>query len=80
MTPPSGHPGETYQCGACGGTFIRGRPDAEAITEMRQTWQPHEGDDELATVCDDCFQLLLARVRAEAPWLLRDPGAAGGAQ
>ena len=45
--------------------------DEEAMAEMTATWQPHAGDDDLAVICDDCFQAIIGRVRQEAPELLR---------
>ena len=45
--------------------------DEEAMAEMTATWQPHKGADDLAVICDDCFQAIIGRVRQEAPELLR---------
>lgn len=63
--------GVTFTCDVCGGSFERGRDDAEAIAEMRETWQPHEGDNDLGTVCDPCFGRVMAWAKASAPELLR---------
>ena len=63
--------GETFECARCGGTFLKSRSDEEAIAEMRETWQPHDGDDDPAVVCDPCFRHILGRARREAPEVLR---------
>lgn len=66
-----GRPGEKFRCDACGGTFERERSDEEAVAEMVETWQPHEGDDDLAIICDPCFRGIVARASAEAPEVFR---------
>lgn len=63
--------GGTFTCGVCGETFVKGRTDEEAAAEMRTTWQPHEGDDDLGTVCDDCFKRVMAWAKSSAPEILR---------
>lgn len=68
----SGRPGDEFECASCHGVFIQTRGTDEALAEMAATWQPpHDGGDDLGIICEDCFQGLIARVRAEAPELLR---------
>ncbi len=62
---------EIFTGEVCGGTFVKGRTDEEAIAEMRETWQPHEGDDELELVCDPCFGKVMAWAKSSAPEILR---------
>ena len=81
-TPEGSHVNDTdlgtYQCENCDGVFEKTRTDEEAIAEMRATWKPAPGDEELGVICDDCYQWLMARVRSEAPELLAAPAAAAG--
>ena len=63
--------GEEYTCDNCGAVHEKTWSDEEAMAEMTATWQPHAGDDDLAVICDDCFQAIIGRVRQEAPELLR---------
>jgi hypothetical protein len=63
--------GDTFTCEVCGGTFDKGRSDEEAMAEMRATWQPHEGDDDLGTVCDPCFDRFMAWARSNIPEFLK---------
>jgi len=44
----------SYKCAICGGVFNKGWSDEEAMSEMKELW----GDcpeEELAVMCDDCF-------------------------
>jgi hypothetical protein len=66
--------GETYECEICHHAFTKTRSDEEAIAEMRETWQPHPGDDEVGTVCGGCFAQVTAWAQLDAPELLRRPG------
>ena len=63
--------GEEYTCDNCGAVHEKTWSDEEAMAEMTATWQPHKGADDLAVICDDCFQAIIGRVRQEAPELLR---------
>ena len=45
--------GDDYTCEACGGTFAKGWSDAEAREESARLFP---GEDDMAIVCDDCFQ------------------------
>jgi hypothetical protein len=65
-----GGTGEPYECAVCHGTFTKSRSDEEALAEMESTWRP-DGDGELATVCDDCFQRVMAWAESDAPGTLR---------
>lgn len=49
--------GESFTCAMCHGTFNKGRPDEEALTEM----ESHFGEvppAARAIVCNDCFTKL----------------------
>lgn len=63
----------TYTCANCGETYEKTRPDSECWDELIETI-PAEllKDEEIVTICDDCYQPLMARLRAEAPHLLRE--------
>lgn len=63
--------GESYECAVCHGVFLKTRSDEEALAEMRETWQPTSDDDDLGTVCDDCFQQVMAWAQTQAPEVLR---------
>lgn len=66
--------GESYECAVCHGRFGKTRSDEEAEAERRATWaEPYE-DDEGGTVCDDCFQRIMAWAEAEHPEYLRRTG------
>jgi len=63
---------ETFTCEACGKTFPKGWSDAEADAEAQELFPGIDAGDpaEAGTVCDDCFQRIMARARAEAPELI----------
>jgi hypothetical protein len=45
---------DSFRCAICGGVFIKGRTDEEALTEMRGNF----GDlpeTERGVICDDCY-------------------------
>lgn len=74
---PSGKAGQRYRCGACRRRFRRPYDDTKAIAELQtvmapEVWQSAPGEDpaELAIICEDCFQGIMSRIRAEAPELL----------
>jgi hypothetical protein len=62
---------EAFECEVCHGVYLKARSDEEALAEMRETWQPTSGDDDLGTVCDDCFRRVLAWAQTQAPEVLR---------
>jgi hypothetical protein len=71
-----GRVSETYTCACCGKTRKKDWSDEEAMAEARGIFSPAElaGAE---TVCDDCWQDLMAalpRLRAE---IERDAAAAG---
>jgi rubredoxin len=49
----------TYVCAKCGGTFEKMVPDEEADAEARKIFGAVT--DDMALVCDDCFQALEQR-------------------
>jgi hypothetical protein len=46
---------ETFVCASCSGTFEKGRPDKEALSEMEEFFGPVP-EEHRAIICDDCFQ------------------------
>ncbi len=44
-----------YQCAMCGGVFTKGWSEQEARAETQQYW-PDTTQEELAVICDDCWQ------------------------
>ncbi len=72
---------ETFTCASCGGTHEKGWSDEEAAAEAQQNFPGIDVSDpaEAGIVCDDCYQRLMDRVRAEAPeltgpgWRGREP-------
>ena len=47
--------GEQYTCAACGRTFESGWSHEEAMAESKALFGKFQ-PDELAVICDDCFQ------------------------
>ena len=62
---------ETFTCDNCGATHEKGWSDAEAAAEAEGNFPGMNISDpaEAALVCDDCYQHIMGRVRAEAPEL-----------
>ena len=46
---------DTYRCEACGGEFKKGWSDEEAMEESARLF-PLIPEEQLETICDDCFQ------------------------
>jgi hypothetical protein len=63
---------DTFTCDNCGGTFGKMRPDEEAEAEAQELFPGIDVTDpeESGVVCDDCFDHIMGRVRAEAPELI----------
>ncbi len=60
-------PADTFTCARCGNTYEKEWSDEEAAAEAAATWSPAELESQ-ATVCDDCYQALMAampRLRAK---------------
>ena len=56
----------TYTCDQCGGTYHKGRSDAEAQGEAAKLYPGHVADDaEMAVVCDDCWNELQTAMKAD---------------
>lgn len=65
--------GELYACANCGQEYEKTRTDEECWNELIDTMKPEVlKDEEIVVICDDCYQLLMARVREEAPEMLRE--------
>jgi hypothetical protein len=62
----------TFTCDNCGGTFGKVRPDEEAEAEAQELFPGIDTSDpeEAGIVCDDCFNHIMGRARAEAPELI----------
>lgn len=71
---------ETFTCESCRGTFDKGWSDEEAAAEAQENFPGIDisDADEAGVVCDDCYQHIMGRARAEAPELI-GPGWRGGA-
>ena len=63
---------ETFTCESCGKTLEKGWTDEEAAAEAEGLFPGIDLSDpaEAGTVCDACFQHIMARARAEAPELI----------
>jgi DNA-directed RNA polymerase subunit RPC12/RpoP len=71
---------ETFTCENCGKTFPKGWTDEEAAAEAEELFPGLDASDpaEAGVVCDECYERIMARVRAEAPELI-GPGWRGEA-
>jgi hypothetical protein len=73
--------GRLVVCASCGETFESEWSKYDAMDEYLDTFTAeHIADvagDKMEVICDDCYDLIMARIRAEAPELLR-PEARGG--
>lgn len=63
---------KTFECAICHETFIKGRPDSEALEEKLETWTPVENSSGDATVCDGCFKVLLKWTKKNHPEFLKE--------
>ena len=63
---------ETFTCARCGETHDKGWSDAEAAAEAEGNFPGIDvtDPDEAGVVCDDCYQYIMGRARAEAPELI----------
>lgn len=54
-----------FTCEHCGGTFERAWSEADAIMEYQELWtEEQRAEPEMpVSVCDDCFQILMAKAR-----------------
>ena len=61
---------ETFTCENCGGTFPKVWSDEEAAAEAEELFPGLNVSDpgEAGLVCDGCFQIIMAAVRAEEGW------------
>ena len=50
-----------FKCAMCGGVFIKGWTDKEAMKEREDNGWGKIPDEEMYLVCDDCFNKLMAR-------------------
>jgi hypothetical protein len=55
-----------YECEVCHGVFIKGLSDEEAIAEAAELF-PTVPIEETGIVCEDCFQKMMADIKAN-PW------------
>ena len=62
----------TFTCDNCGKTFDSDWSDEEAAAEAQENFPGIDisDRDEAGVVCDDCYQHIMGRVRAEAPELI----------
>ena len=63
---------ETFTCALCGETHDKGWSDAEAAAEAEGNFPGIDvtDPDEAGVVCDDCYEYLMGRARAEAPEMI----------
>jgi DNA-directed RNA polymerase subunit RPC12/RpoP len=54
-----------YRCANCGGIFIKGRSDEEAMKEYEENFEDIFEEDEVEIVCDDCYKLMMAEYPIE---------------
>ena len=59
----------TWICDSCGKTFESGWSDEEANAEAQENFPGIDtgNRDEAGVVCDDCYDYIMGRVKAEAP-------------
>lgn len=50
-----GRKGEEYRCSECGQVYLRDRDDEVALEEAAERGM----DEDLAIVCDDCFNAIM---------------------
>lgn len=48
---------DEYTCASCGETFLKGRPDGEAMAETRAR-HGNVRQEDCEVVCDDCFNAM----------------------
>ena len=53
----------TYTCAECGDAFTSDTTDEEIEREVAEVWGEIP-EENRRTVCDDCFQVILARMTA----------------
>ena len=63
---------DTFTCANCGETHEKGWSDEEATAEAQENFPGIDVSDpgEAGVVCDDCYQHIMARARAEAPEMI----------
>lgn len=63
---------DTFTCDNCGKTFESDWSDEDAAAEAQENFPGIDvtDPDEAGLVCDDCYQEIMARARAEAPELI----------
>lgn len=72
-----------FACASCGLEDESEWSPQDAMNEYLSTFAPEHvaervaANDTMETICDECYQMIMARIREEAPELLR-PEARGG--
>jgi len=63
---------DTFTCANCGDTHEKGWSDEEAAAEAQENFPGIDTTDpvEAPVVCDDCYNRIMGRARAEAPELI----------
>jgi hypothetical protein len=56
---------EYYTCHRCKGRFHDPTPVEDLLAEMMQVTPPIVEDDELLRLCDDCYKVVMADLRAQ---------------
>lgn len=57
---------ELYRCAICEGEFMSIWPDEAAKAEYEELFGKPYGENDAATVCDDCFFAALARMSVQS--------------
>lgn len=65
-----------FTCANCGVTLMSEWSSDDAMQEYLETFTDEHvmahSAEQMETICDDCYDRIMARIRAEAPKLLRD--------
>ncbi len=65
--------GDEFTCDVCGGRFTKERSDEECWDEALDLYPADQiAREGVGTVCDDCYQQVIAWAMANAPELLRE--------
>jgi DNA-directed RNA polymerase subunit RPC12/RpoP len=52
-------PEKSYVCASCGGRFLYGRPDEDALAEALRDFGKRSTDPDMVLVCDDCYAQIM---------------------
>lgn len=52
-----------YKCAQCGNVYETGQTEEEAITEMKANFGEHAKKEDMAVICDDCYNDLMPTIK-----------------